>query len=345
MPVLITILVGYSVGASALLGVALLSAYRKVPIPWQSRIAGLVMLLGLALTQLGNAELIEQGANHPPGRLYVGVLFAQSWGFYWLLLGVLRPADRWQRIEWALPLLVLVLALLTPLHLGVAVSLGMGTVFATHLSVLLYRLRSMRRWFVVELPVICCFALMGLIVAVVGLLCPSVFSWAVYAWTYVWLIAIGFFLVCWLLLAVPDLAHKALEAVSERYSQTTLSKVDTVAAIARLRKLFEVDHIYRDDSLGLPAVAELMELSTHQVSELINHHMQTRYSDLVRHYRVEAAKRILIAEPKSSVLAVALEVGFSSQSTFYVAFKDSVGVVPGKFRRAHRSVLQSSDSP
>ena len=37
---------------------------------------------------------------------------------------------------------------------------------------------------------------------------------------------------------------------------------------------------------------------------------------------------MLVAEPRASVLSVGLSVGFSSQSTFYVAFKDEVGMVP-----------------
>lgn len=159
MPQFMTIMVGFSVGISALLGIALFSAYRKVAIPWQSRAAGLVMLIGLALTQLGNADLLLQGAEQAPERIYVAILFVQSWGFYWLLFGVLRPADRWRRIEWGLPAVVLAAAWLVPARMGIAASLAMGTLFAIHLSILLYRLRAMRRWFKLGLPIVVCFGL------------------------------------------------------------------------------------------------------------------------------------------------------------------------------------------
>jgi AraC-like DNA-binding protein len=48
---------------------------------------------------------------------------------------------------------------------------------------------------------------------------------------------------------------------------------------------------------------------------------------------VAAAKRMLIDEPRASVLSVGLSVGFGSQSTFYAAFKDESGLVPSEFRR------------
>ena len=52
----------------------------------------------------------------------------------------------------------------------------------------------------------------------------------------------------------------------------------------------------------------------------------------MRSTRVEAAKKLLVAEPNSSVLSISLETGFKSQSSFYAAFKDITGKSPGAFR-------------
>ncbi|MGE8357156.1 MAG: helix-turn-helix domain-containing protein, partial [Microvirgula sp.] len=40
-------------------------------------------------------------------------------------------------------------------------------------------------------------------------------------------------------------------------------------------------------------------------------------------------------EPSASVLSVGLSVGFSSQSTFYEAFREIEGMTPGQFRKLH----------
>ena len=333
MPLIMSLLLGYAVGMALLLALALATAYRQVELPLRSRVAGYLMLSGLALTQFGNAELLSV-AHAQPGRSYVMILFLQSLGFYWLLLGVLRPVNRWHRAEWLLPLTVSLMAWLTPLPLAVPLALVMGTAFAIHLGLLLYRLRAQRRWFRLELPVVAIFGLMGLVLAAVGMLTPQWLSWTSYAWTYASFIALGFLLVGWLLLAVPDLVSKASEAVSRSYAQSTLGKVDEDAALARLRQLFEVDRIYQNEALNLGSVAELMQLSTHQLSELVNARLQLGFSRLVRRYRVAAAQRMLIDEPRASVLSVGLSVGFSSQSAFYLAFKEELGVVPGQYRRA-----------
>ncbi|MGE4073300.1 MAG: helix-turn-helix domain-containing protein [Lysobacterales bacterium] len=336
MPLLMSLLVGFSVGAALLLALALATVYRSMELPLQSRLAGYLMLFGLAATQIGNAELLQAGADAAPARRYIVVLFLQSLGFYWLLLGVVRPADRWQRLEWLVPVAVALLALSIPLRWGIPVALAMGAGFALHLAMLLYRLRAQRRWFRLELPVVAIFAVMGLLSALMGLLSPQMFDWRDYAWTYASCIAAGFFLVCWLLLAVPDLVQKTSEAVSRSYAQSTLGKVDQDAALTRLRQLFEVERVYQNEALNLSTVAELMELSTHQLSELVNTRLDLGFSRLVRRYRVQAAQRMLVDEPRASVLSVGLSVGFSSQSAFYLAFKEELGMVPGQYRRQQR---------
>ena len=104
-------------------------------------------------------------------------------------------------------------------------------------------------------------------------------------------------------------------------------------AISEIKRLFEQEKIYQAEDLSLAKLAELTQLSAHQLSELINTHFQMGFSRLVRQYRVEAAKSMLTEEPRASVLSVGLSVGFNSQSNFYVAFKEITGVVPGQFRK------------
>ena len=41
---------------------------------------------------------------------------------------------------------------------------------------------------------------------------------------------------------------------------------------------------------------------------------------------------MLLEEPGASVLSVGMNVGFTSQSNFYDAFREITGTTPGKFR-------------
>jgi len=333
---MLQMMVGFSIGMSMLLAFTFATGYRHAPLPWQARVAGFVMLAGLALTQFGHLEMAARPGDALPARRYVVVLFLQSLGFYGLLLGVLRPEGAWRRVEWALPAVVLAIAWVVPLAWAIPVALSMGTAAALHLLALVYRLRGSRQWFALELKVLGVFATMALAVAATGLLAPYGLGWEVYVWTYATLIALGFGVVGWLLLAVPDLVPKAREAVAVAYAQSTLTRVDREAMAGRLRQLFEVEQVHRAESLSLVGVAELLGLSGHQLSELVNTEFGMGFPRLVRRYRVETARRMLLDEPRASVLSVGMASGFNSQSSFYVAFKEQVGEVPGAYRQRMR---------
>lgn len=332
MNLALQLMVGFSVGMALLLA-AVFANYRQWVLPWQSRLAGFGMLAGLALTQIAHLQFVADELAPFPTRRYVVVVFLQSVGFYWLLLGVLRPAGDWRRIEWALPFAVLAVALSVPLRWAIPVALAMGTAVALHLCMLVYRLRAMRRWFALELKVLVLFAAMAIAVAVSGFLATGVLGWYSYAWTYSAAIALGFLIVGWLLLSVPDLVPKTREAVDVAYAQSTLTRVDRDATVERLRQLFEQEQIHRSEALSLATVAEMLGLSPHQLSELVNTAFGIGFSRFVRQYRVETAKRMLIDEPRASVLSVGMAAGFNSQSSFYVAFKEQVGEVPGEYRQ------------
>ncbi len=57
------------------------------------------------------------------------------------------------------------------------------------------------------------------------------------------------------------------------------------------------------------------------------------FSRYIREQRVAAAKALLLANGKQSVLSISLDTGFKSQSSFYAAFKELTGVSPGDFRK------------
>ena len=330
---MLTALAGACTAFAALLALALATAHTRLPIPHSARFGGAVMLAGLTFTAWQHVDLAALGINGSPPWSYGAGLFAQSWGFYALLSGVLQPADRRRWLVMAGGALSLALALLVPPSSAIPVSLAVGTAYALHLGVLVYRLRATRRWFRVELPVVLAFAAMGLGVGVAGALTPRVIPWDAFALAYSLQMAAGFLLVSALLMLVPDLAAKTQEAVATSYAQSSLGKVDVTQAAERLRRLFDDEHLYRDEDLGLAKLARRVELTPHQLSELLNVRFGEGFSKFVRRHRVAAAQKMLIDEPRASVLSVGLSVGFGSQSTFYAAFKEETGLVPGEFRR------------
>ena len=315
--------IGFSLAASLLLLLLMTTNTHALPMPPASRVGGAIMLAGLCHTQWIHFQALRGEGELWGGLAYGLVMAAQSAGFYWLLLGMLRPPTmRWHPLEWSLPLLPALAIATLPTRYGPVVALAGGVAMSAH---------TQRRHFRIELRTLAVFGLMALALVGLGFSAPAL-GWRSFAAAYAVLISAGFLLVLYLLLRFPDLARKTEEAVTTAYAVSTLGKVDIERMVAALRRLFEQEQVYRDQDLSLSRLAEQLDLSGHQLSELINTQLDTSFPRLVRQYRVEAAQRMLIDEPRASVLSIGLSVGFNSQSTFYSAFKDVTGTVPSRYR-------------
>ena len=146
-------------------------------------------------------------------------------------------------------------------------------------------------------------------------------------------ISFALFLVISAILGYPRLLTEIEEMVDRGYAKSTLARVDIDQPLKKLELLMETEKIYRDENLGLAALAQMTGLNGHQLSELINTQFGKGFSRYIREYRVSEAERLLRTQPEASVLAIGLEVGFKSQSGFYSAFKEVTGTSPGNFRK------------
>jgi AraC-like DNA-binding protein len=147
------------------------------------------------------------------------------------------------------------------------------------------------------------------------------------------LIGLAFFAVTLTLLRFPTITADVSEAVQAAYTESTLKSIDKAAVLAKLDVLMKQDKLYTLENLNLELLAEQLALSQHQLSELINTEFKQGFSRYIRQHRVDEAKRLLLAEPNASVLSIGLSVGFNSQSNFYAAFRDIVGMPPAQYRK------------
>ena len=138
------------------------------------------------------------------------------------------------------------------------------------------------------------------------------------------------------LLVFPELLNDIMLATEIAYAKSKLIGVDTASKLAELKDLMIADKHYENENLNLTMVADLLELNSHQLSELINTHHQCSFPQYVRQHRIEAAKELLISEPNASVLSISMMTGFKSQSSFYNAFKELTNESPASYRKAKR---------
>jgi len=98
-----------------------------------------------------------------------------------------------------------------------------------------------------------------------------------------------------------------------------------------LKQLIEKEKPYLKNGLQLKDLAENMSVSSHQLSEVLNQHMQTTFFDLINSYRVEEAKLKIRKENQYTLLHIAHESGFSNKTSFVNAFKKFEGKTPSQY--------------
>lgn len=99
---------------------------------------------------------------------------------------------------------------------------------------------------------------------------------------------------------------------------------------AELEKLMQEENVYQNPGLTLLDVAAALNTTPRQVSQIVNQGFELNFNDFVNHYRTLALLRKFEAMEHQSktLLALALECGFNSKSTFNRAFKKHTGTTP-----------------
>ena len=96
---------------------------------------------------------------------------------------------------------------------------------------------------------------------------------------------------------------------------------------------FEKEKPYLREDLRLTDLQRVFPISRSYLSQLFNKELGCSFSDYVNGFRVEESKRLLEAEPMTSIQEIAERSGFHSISTFRRAFVKSTGVMPSEYRK------------
>ncbi len=120
-----------------------------------------------------------------------------------------------------------------------------------------------------------------------------------------------------------------------KYAKSGLSDARVAAYKERLDAAMRREQAYLQIDLTLPRLAAIIGCTVNHLSQVINAGFGMSFFDYVNQFRVEHAKRLFEEHSgrNGAALHVAYAVGFSSNSTFYTAFKRYVGQTPAQYRR------------
>jgi len=121
---------------------------------------------------------------------------------------------------------------------------------------------------------------------------------------------------------------------TDELKRKIISDNDLAKFKSRLSELMDTQKPYLDSELNLIKLAELIDMTPHQLSYIINTGFNENFFQFINTYRVEKAKELLANEDmnKLSILGIAFESGFNSKTSFNTTFKKITGQTPSEFK-------------
>jgi len=107
-----------------------------------------------------------------------------------------------------------------------------------------------------------------------------------------------------------------------------------------LFKAMDTDQLYLDPELSVTQLAEHLGLNAKLVSTVLNGPLHQGFNHFVNTYRVREVK-VQLLRPENdhlTLLGIARNCGFSSQTTFQRVFREFTGVPPSEFRKNNAQI-------
>ncbi|WP_046757117.1 helix-turn-helix domain-containing protein [Kordia jejudonensis] len=129
----------------------------------------------------------------------------------------------------------------------------------------------------------------------------------------------------------PETTQKEVPQTDSNLSEKHQQSFSTIAAYIVNEQRF------LDTSLSLEQLSDELNISAGHLSKLINSYSDYNFSDYINSLRIAQAKALLKDDnfDNYTVVAIGLECGFNSRSTFYTAFKKFTDQTPSEYRKAH----------
>ncbi|MCL6267676.1 helix-turn-helix domain-containing protein [Flagellimonas myxillae] len=123
---------------------------------------------------------------------------------------------------------------------------------------------------------------------------------------------------------------------NHKYEKTGLSRALSLELKDKLDYLMATQKPYLSHELCLDDIADLLDISRHHASQVINENFGLNFYDYINKHRIEDAKSKLGSNgknPTQSISEIAYDCGFNNRVSFYKAFRKITHTTPTEYTR------------
>ncbi len=129
-----------------------------------------------------------------------------------------------------------------------------------------------------------------------------------------------------------------------KYERSPMTPENLSVYHDRLKFTLGTEKAFLKRQLSLRSLAEMIDITPHQLSQVINQSFGLSFHDLLNRYRIEEVQQRL-TDPRYenyTILAIAADVGFNSRASFYRIFKQFTGQTPSEYIKDNRQPAKTS---
>ena len=120
----------------------------------------------------------------------------------------------------------------------------------------------------------------------------------------------------------------------EKYKNKEIDK-KTLDIIAQKLSIITEKELFLNPNFTLEEAAKELKVTKHILSQYVNEILGKSFSNLIKEYRIEKAKKLLETEKNYTIESLGYDSGFNSKSTFFTAFKEITGLTPAAYQKSY----------
>ncbi|WCL48517.1 AraC family transcriptional regulator [Leptospira sp. GIMC2001] len=138
----------------------------------------------------------------------------------------------------------------------------------------------------------------------------------------------------------PEVVYGLQKEIKKaRYEKSKIKSLDIDLIQSTLKRIMEEEKAFSDEDLNIAGLASELNISVHQLSQILNEKMEMTFTQYINHHRVSEAKKYLLEDQSRTIISIAYAVGFNSKSSFNRAFKHHTGITPVNYRKNYSTSL------